>query len=80
MKKGGDTNGTGKVSDGLLEKAVRKVFTLTPKGIIDYLGLKRPVFSDTACYGHFGREFKTFTWESTARVNELKTAVEELED
>ncbi|MGM5481590.1 MAG: methionine adenosyltransferase [Nanobdellota archaeon] len=75
-----DTKGTGKVSDELLEKAVRKVFPLTPKGIIEYLGLKRPIFSETACYGHFGHELKSFTWESIARVNDIKKAVEELEE
>lgn len=75
-----DTFGTGRVDESLIETAVSKIFPLSPEGIIEYLGLKRPIFSDTACYGHFGRELKAFTWESTARVNDLKKIVEELQE
>ncbi len=79
-----DTFGTGKLPDRRLEQIVREVFDLTPKGIIDTLKLKRPIFSPTASYGHFGRKPKaikiggrtveTFTWERTDRVKELLAA------
>lgn len=75
-----DTQGTGEIDERLLERVVRKVFPLTPKGIIEYLGLKRPVLSQTACYGHFGRDESAFSWESTARVSDIKKALEELEE
>jgi S-adenosylmethionine synthetase len=50
---------------------VRKHFDLTPKGIIDALKLRRPIYRKTAAYGHFGREEETFTWEKTNRAREL---------
>jgi S-adenosylmethionine synthetase len=68
-----DTRGTGRVDEGQLVKAIREVFPLTPKGIIDYLDLRRPIFKKTAAYGHFGRTEPEFTWEQTNRAADLKT-------
>jgi len=68
-----DTSGTGSVSDRRLESVVREFFPLTPKGIIDYLDLRRPIYRQTAAYGHFGRDEEDFTWESTARAGELRS-------
>jgi len=70
-----DTYGTGKVADGKLVKIIRQHFDLTPKGIIDTLHLRRPVFQRTAAYGHFGREEEGFTWEVCNMVDELRKAV-----
>lgn len=67
-----DTLGTGKVADEKLEKAVRRVFDLTPRGIIQALDLLKPKFLKTACYGHFGRNEEGFTWEKTDKVEALK--------
>ena len=70
--------GTGSVSDSMLEKAVRDVFDLRPRQIIESLGLKRPVFRRTAVYGHFGREPEDdggFSWERLNRVQDLLDAV-----
>ncbi len=66
-----DTENTGKVSDRELEKRVRKIFDLTPAGMIKHLNLRRPIYRKTAAYGHFGREESDFTWEKTDRINEL---------
>jgi S-adenosylmethionine synthetase len=71
-----DTNGTGAVSDGVLESAVREVFDLRPAAIIERLRLREPVFRSTAAYGHFGRA--GFTWEELDRVSDLKSSVEML--
>ena len=57
-----------------LEKAVREVFPLTPRGIISHLKLRRPVFLQTASGGHFGRSGDGFTWENTDKVSDLKSA------
>jgi S-adenosylmethionine synthetase len=70
-----DTHHSGKIAGPLLEPIVRKLFPLTPKGIIDYLQLRKPVFTKTASYGHFGRNESDFTWEKINKVNELKKAV-----
>jgi len=67
-----DTRGTGRVDEGQLVKAIREVFPFTPKGIIDYLDLRRPIFKKTAAYGHFGRTEPEFTWEQTSRAADLK--------
>jgi S-adenosylmethionine synthetase len=67
-----DTGGTGRVDEGQLVQAIREVFPLTPKGIIDYLNLRRPIFKKTAAYGHFGRSEPEFTWEQTSKAAELK--------
>jgi len=69
-----DTFGTAKVSETQIEKAVSKVFDLSPAGIIKSLDLRRPIFLKTASYGHFGRS--EFPWEKTDKVEELKKAVE----
>jgi S-adenosylmethionine synthetase len=67
-----DTMGTGRVDEGELVKAVREIFPLTPKGIIEYLDLRRPIFKKTAAYGHFGRTEPEFTWEQTDKAADLK--------
>jgi S-adenosylmethionine synthetase len=69
-----DTLGTGNVEDALLTAAVRDVFPLTPRGIISYLNLLRPIYKKTAAYGHFGRNDPDFTWERTDRVDDLRAA------
>ena len=69
-----DTFGTGLIGGPELAALVREVFPLTPKGIIDYLDLRRPIFKATAAYGHFGRREDSFTWEKTDRVETLKQA------
>jgi S-adenosylmethionine synthetase len=66
-----NTHGTGKMSDEELTKKVLKVFDLTPKGIITALDLRRPVYRQTASYGHFGRNEEGFTWEKTNMVDKL---------
>ena len=70
-----ESYGTGKVPDHELTRAVRKVFDLSPRGIISRLELRAPVFKRTAAYGHFGREENGFTWERTDMVTELTSAV-----
>jgi S-adenosylmethionine synthetase len=67
-----DTFGTGKVSEPQLIELVRENFKLTPKGIIESLNLRRPVFKKTAAYGHFGRSGDSFTWEATDKAEALK--------
>lgn len=66
-----DTNGTGVVPDAAISRAVQKVFDLTPRGIIDTLKLRRPIFRKTAAYGHFGRAENDFIWERTDKAKEL---------
>jgi len=66
-----DTFGTGGVPEARIAKAIRQVFDLTPRGIIGYLDLLRPIYEKTAAYGHFGRSEKTFTWERTDRKEQL---------
>ncbi|QLH36440.1 MAG: methionine adenosyltransferase [Parachlamydiaceae bacterium] len=70
-----DTFGTGSVSEEVLSKAVPLVFNLSPKGIIEMLDLKRPIYRKTAFGGHFGRFEKEFTWENTDKVAALQRAV-----
>jgi len=67
-----DTFDTGTLSDEELTRIVRKVFPLKPGEIIEYLNLKRPIYRNTAVYGHFGRNEEYFTWEKLDKVNELK--------
>jgi S-adenosylmethionine synthetase len=67
-----DTFGTGKVSEEKLEKLVRQNFQLTPKGIIESLKLRRPIYKKTASYGHFGRKDPDFTWEATDKAAALR--------
>ncbi|HEX6347803.1 MAG TPA: methionine adenosyltransferase [Candidatus Dormibacteraeota bacterium] len=70
-----DTAGTGKVPDAELEGALVKLFDLSPLGIIKELNLRRPLFKQVACYGHFGRPDLDLPWERTPRVEELKAEV-----
>jgi S-adenosylmethionine synthetase len=65
-----DTFGTGKLPDDQIAELVRKEFDLRPAAIIETLELRKPVFSQTAAYGHFGRG--SFAWEKLDRVNDLK--------
>ena len=70
-----DTFGTGTVADTVLEEAVNKVFDLRPTAIISRLDLRRPIYRQTAAYGHFGRPELDLPWERTDRVDELKAAL-----
>jgi S-adenosylmethionine synthetase len=67
-----DTSGTGVVPDDKIAELVRKHFDLTPKGIISHLDLRRPIYRQTAAFGHFGRTEATFTWERTDKAAALK--------
>ena len=69
-----DTCGTGKLADAEIAGLVQQVFKLTPSGIIDTLKLRRPIYQQTASYGHFGRSGADFTWEKTDKVKALKKA------
>jgi S-adenosylmethionine synthetase len=77
-----DTFGTNTVAETLILKAIKKVFDLTPKGIINALDLRKPIYSPTSAYGHFGRAPKKngkgtlFTWERLDRVSDLRKAVD----
>ena len=73
-----DTSGTGVVSDEKLAELVQEIFPLTPKGMIEKLGLRRPIFRKTAAYGHFGRELPEFTWESLFMIDEMKDTASRL--
>ena len=66
------TYGTGKVPDENITEAVKKIFDMTPRGIIEHLKLRRPIYRKTAVYGHFGRDDSDFTWERTDKVDELR--------
>ncbi|RLL46461.1 methionine adenosyltransferase [Oceanobacillus piezotolerans] len=70
-----NTFGTGTVTEDKLVKAVRELFDLRPAGIIGMLDLRKPIFKQTAAYGHFGRTDIEFTWERTDKVEELKALV-----
>ena len=69
-----DTEGTAKVDEADIEKLVHEFFPLTPKGIIEHLKLRRPIYQETACNGHFGRNHPDFTWEKTDMANKLRKA------
>jgi len=69
-----DTKGTGKISDSKLSQIVRKLFPLTPKGMITHLKLERPIYSKTSHGGHFGRNLPEFTWEKTDMAAKLRKA------
>jgi S-adenosylmethionine synthetase len=69
-----DTFGTGAVPDEKLTTIIRDNFSLTPKGIIDALNLRRPIYRATAAYGHFGRNESGFTWEQTGKADALRQA------
>jgi len=70
-----DTFGTHSVDPQVIERAVREVFDLRPGAIIRDLDLKRPIYRDTAAYGHFGRSLPTFSWEHPTKVDDFKAAV-----
>lgn len=70
-----NTFGTGKLSDEEISTLVREHFDLRPRGLIEMLDLKRPIYRDTAAYGHFGREQDTFSWEKTDKAEALKQAL-----
>jgi S-adenosylmethionine synthetase len=70
-----NTFDTGKIDDGRIVELVRRHFDLRPKGIVDMLDLKRPIYRPTASYGHFGREAATFSWEKTDKADALKAAL-----
>ncbi len=67
-----DTYGTGLLPEEELQKIIYENFPLTPRGMIEYLDLRRPIYKKTAVYGHFGRELPEFTWEKTDKVDVLK--------
>ena len=69
-----DTYGTGKVDDGKITDLVRAHFKLTPRGIIEDLDLRRPIYKKTAAFGHFGRSEDGFSWERTDRAEALRKA------
>jgi S-adenosylmethionine synthetase len=69
-----DSFGTGEISDRRMERLVREHFPLSPRGIIEDLDLRRPIYQQTAAYGHFGRDEKDFSWESTRRAAGLRAA------
>jgi S-adenosylmethionine synthetase len=71
-----ETFGTGTVPDETIIAAIREVFDLRPAAIIRDLNLLRPIYAETAAYGHFGRELPQFTWERTDRVDDLRRAVD----
>ena len=68
-----NTFDSGKIDQAEIESRVREVFDLRPKGIIKMLDLKRPIYQDTAAYGHFGREDDSFTWEKVDQIEALKS-------
>lgn len=69
-----ETFGTGKIADDKLVALVREHFDLRPKGLIAMLDLLRPIYRNTAAYGHFGRHEDSFTWEKTDRAEALAAA------
>jgi S-adenosylmethionine synthetase len=69
-----DTFGTGKIPDDQIQKILRESYNLTPRGIIETLDLRKPIYKKTAAYGHFGRTEPEFTWERTDRAPELRKA------
>ena len=69
-----DTKGTGRISENALANLVRNNFDLTPRGIMEELNLRRPVYQATAAYGHFGREEDGFTWEKSDKSESLRNA------
>jgi S-adenosylmethionine synthetase len=70
-----ETFGTEKVDTSSIEKAIKDIFDLRPRAIVESLDLLRPIYSKTAAYGHFGRELPEFTWEKLNRVEELRSAL-----
>ena len=73
-----DARGTAQIEEAKLSDLVREFFSLTPKGIIETLDLRRPIYKKTAAFGHFGRTEDTFSWERTDKAEDLKKAVNNL--
>ncbi len=69
-----NTEGTGRISESAISKLVRDHFELTPRGIIESLNLRRPIYKATAAYGHFGRHEDSFTWEKTDKAEALRAS------
>lgn len=69
-----DMHHTGRIPSQYLEPIIRKLFPMTPRGIIEYLKLRRPIYHSTASYGHFGRKGPGFTWEMLNQVTALRKA------
>jgi S-adenosylmethionine synthetase len=69
-----ETYGTGKLSEEKIVALIREHFRLTPKGIIETLDLRRPIYKATAAFGHFGRRLPEFTWEKTDLAEPLSRA------
>src|SRR5690242_7309201 len=67
-----DTFGTGKIDQNKISELIRASFQLTPRGIIESLDLRRPIYTKTASYGHFGRNEPEFSWEKTDKADTLK--------
>ena len=70
-----DSFSTSEVKNEVLAEAIKKVFDLTPRGIIDALQLERPIYRQTSFGGHFGRKGEDFSWEKTDLVDRLRSAV-----
>ena len=66
-----ETFGTGNMPAAQIEALIPKNFNMTPKGIIEMLDLRRPIYKKTAAYGHFGRDDEGFTWEKTDKAGDL---------
>ena len=67
-----DTYGTSKIADELLQTIVEQIFPLKPAEIIKQLNLERPIYEQTAAYGHFGRTDVKFPWERTDKISQLR--------
>ncbi len=71
-----NTFGTGKIDDERIAELIRENFSLTPAGMIKVLNLRRPIYRDTAAFGHFGRTEESFTWEKTDKAEQLREAAQ----
>ena len=69
-----DTEGTAKISEARISQIIREIFPLTPKGMINHLKLRRPIYAETSYHGHFGRNLPNFTWEKTDMAAKLRRA------
>jgi S-adenosylmethionine synthetase len=69
-----NTFGTGKIEEKRISNLINEIFDLRPRGLIEMLNLKRPIYQSTVSYGHFGREEDAFTWEKTDKIEALQTA------
>jgi S-adenosylmethionine synthetase len=73
-----NTFGTGTIPESEMTDLIRVTFPLTPRGIIDHLQLRRPIYRNTAAFGHFGRNHETFSWEKTDKAKALRSAAEKV--